>query len=142
MANRLNDERLIPGGSNDADALLADTEIGRAVTCMSHVKIQQNFPPFPPGFYIIFSVKIFSYCFRNAYTPHYRVLTTNLQVNSLLDLLSLPYPRLPELAFPRLVPTVFSSYSACIPILIDYFHLSCLVSTLLSTGYGPRPLLN
>ena len=38
-----------------------------------------------------------------------------------LLLVGMPYPRLADLLFPRLVPTSYSSYSACISTLICYF---------------------
>ena len=45
------------------------------------------------------------------------------------------YPRLPACRFPRLVPTILSSYLSCISLLIfDHFPLPCLVSVPLSTA--------
>ena len=38
----------------------------------------------------------------------------SVRCGGVLDLMSLPYPRLSDLPFPRLVHTLYSSYSACI----------------------------
>jgi len=56
----------------------------------------------------------------------------------LLDLQSLPLSHPHPDLFPWLISSVFHRYSLCPLISIHHLHLSCLVSVLLSTGYGPR----
>ena len=97
----------------------------RLPSCSRYIFFLLYFLPF---------ISSFPFLFYFLFLP---VRLDSVRCGGVLDLMSLPYPRLPDLLFPRLIPTLFSSYSACI-ILIDYFHPSCLVSALLSTGYGPR----
>jgi len=56
----------------------------------------------------------------------------------LLDLQSLPFSRPHPDLFPRLISSVFRRYSPCPLTSIRHLHTSCLVSALLSTGYGPH----
>ena len=80
----------------------------------------------------------FEYAPRITGYEAFKVRQHNRQRRRVLDLQSLPFSRPHPDLFPRLISSVFRRYLLCPFISIHHFHLSCLVSALLSTGYGPR----
>ena len=65
-------------------------------------------------------------------------ILVSADIKIVLDLQSLPFSH-PHLdLFSRLISSVFCRYSLCPLISIHHLHPSCLVSALLSTGYGPN----
>ena len=61
-------------------------------------------------------------------------------LSSLWGCVGMPYPRLADITFPCLIPTSYSSYSACISILIHYFLSWLVCCPPLHTTHSDLPL--